>query len=318
MKKFLGIIVFLIVCIGIYNIMIKTPKYVIDDNQYHIESGVCNYHPTKIYAKLLPNDFCEEKIVKNNNVVRQVKITTDSQSFRTTPENFSTSKKRIVVFGGSVPFGEALNDNESFSWLLSKDTNEKVYNASLPAGGLQHILIYLMSNAFKENLENVDHFIYVYSDNDLSQLFGPPFPKASVYYPKFKLINNKLVLVPPSFLYNLGKPLAKLASSIDYKKKVKKEKDNEATLELFTPIIKKIDLLIKEQYPNAKFIVLNFDNNEQINQVLKDNKIKYINRKDIFNEPDMENKYFNLEYLPNAEFWQKFTPLFVQKLKLKD
>lgn len=313
----------LIAIIGIwgYNKFVKVEPYVIRPGQYKykITAKNCNIFIGKgTYIDSNPNSYCKATILKDGKVVRKIIQHTDENGFRVTPLNFDKNKKSIVIFGCSFPFGFGLNDNETFAWLLSEQTHRKVYNASINGGGIQQMLLKLQSEDFYKKFKNQpDTFIYLAGYDHLHRLYGPPFDNMTdVYYPIFKLKNNKLIYIPEPLPYKIGGYVSYLANYEAYRTKVNTKVENKETADLFAAILKESQKLIKKHYPNAKFIVFIFDNNDIIYNVAKDNNIEAIKLDDFFHEKNVDEKYMKIQYHPTAEFWEKITPLLIKKIKL--
>ncbi len=63
--------------------------------------------------------------------------------FRIDSVDVKNTKSPVILFGCSFTFGAGLNDNETFSYKLSKYTGRNVYNRGLSGYGVQHMLYML-------------------------------------------------------------------------------------------------------------------------------------------------------------------------------
>lgn len=312
----------LLAIIGIwgYNKFIKVTPYVISTEQYRFSTSpeICNIYPDKgTYVHLVPNTSCKGTISKNDKIIKKTTQNIDTEGFRKTPEVYNKNKKSIVIFGCSFPFGFGLDDNETFPWLLSEQTHKKVYNAALNGGSAQQMLLNLQSDYFYKKVKNPDTFIYLTGYDHLHRLYGPPYEKATnFYYPIFKLKNNKLIYIPEPLAYKIGGYISSIANYQAYRKKVTTNVESDETIKLYIALLKESQKLIKKHYPESRFIVFIFDNNDMIYKAVKDNGFEVVKLESFFNEQDIDNKYMTIQYHPTAEFWQKITPLFIKKVNL--
>lgn len=78
----------------------------------------------------------------------------------------NNKKNNIVVIGDSVTMGWGVNDDETFSSLLERKINRKVYNLGVSSYGTRRELKRLVKSGY---LEKADTILIQYCDNDLSE-----------------------------------------------------------------------------------------------------------------------------------------------------
>ena len=79
--------------------------------------------------------------------------------------------KPIVLFGCSFAFGFGIDDEQTFSYKLSKYTNRTVYNRGLCGGGIQHVLYQLRREDFYKEIPEPEYVIYLYISNHIRRMY---------------------------------------------------------------------------------------------------------------------------------------------------
>lgn len=150
-----------------------------------LESGFCQYHPTRGWA-LKPNIY--DMKVYNNKI-----LNSNSRGIRSTAEysyTKSPSKTRILVLGDSFTFGEEVSDNETYpDYLQQLLPNAEIINLGMQGYGHDQMLIYLQEEGIKYTPEVVI-LGFLTPDMTRNMLMFRDYAK-----PKFTLANGKLVLV---------------------------------------------------------------------------------------------------------------------------
>ena len=171
----------------------------------------------------------------------------------------------IVLLGCSFAAGYGLNENENFSYYLSKTTKRPVYNLAVVGGGLREALFILRSKNFRttllQNTSNTKYFIYTYMSSHADRLyvnFRPHVPnfkhdnsyKTLKYYKDY--LNNKTCIVPE---------LMSLYASYF--------QDKEKTFNLIKLYLIQINESINKNFKNhdesTKFVVLVYDDVDNFN-----------------------------------------------------
>ena len=89
--------------------------------------------------------------------------------------NKKSTKGDIVLFGCSYTYGFGLNDNETFSYILSNFTNRMVYNLGISSSSPREILYLLRDrnflSKFIKNNDNIEYVIYTFTTDHLRRLY---------------------------------------------------------------------------------------------------------------------------------------------------
>lgn len=285
-----------------------------------LSSDYCPIYEQKgtLFFKYVPNSYCLQNLSKNNKLIKTYKENIDENGFRRTINNPHPKNKSIIFFGDSFTYGYGLEDQETFPSQIAKLSNYKVYNAGISGGGVQHMLLHLQDPEFTKKIPQADYIIYTFIPEHIGRLYGPPHRISNLYYPKFKLKNDKLKYIPPSIIF-INYPFTRnLYTKIENINEEYKNRniENQASVNLYIAILKESQRLSKIKYPNAKFIVFDMNNAKNIDKQLKNNGINVIMLKDVIQEEDI-GKYFIIEGHPTGEFWQKICPAFIKKFNIK-
>jgi hypothetical protein len=107
------------------------------DHRVHLEGGggffighdVLGYGPPKGgFASVLGHDN------------RRVHYTIGDDGLRATPQPVATDGRCVLFFGGSLTFGEGVNDDESFPYLVGQAAGVSAYNFGFPGYGPHQML----------------------------------------------------------------------------------------------------------------------------------------------------------------------------------
>ncbi len=267
------------------------------------------------YLRLKPNNTCSGTITKNDKIIKKLKITIDENGYRKTSNKSEFKGSPIIFFGCSYTFGYGLNDNETFPWLISKLTKRKTYNIAYHGYGPQHMLLALKSKEIKTKVPKADTIVYIFISDHVVRPLGHSYMD-DLYYPMYKLEKGKLLYyTTPEYIINSPEKFEayKLAR---YKFSENTDKESEYVLNLTSAIIKESKDIALKKYPNARFIFFDLNNMEKIDSKIKAQGIEVIRLKDIFGEESIGQKYYTIDHHPNAEFWKKVTPKFIEKAGL--
>ena len=260
------------------------------------------------------------------------KILEDENWFR--PVEYRQGKKLpVVLFGCSLTHGIGLKDNETFSRKLADYTNRTVYNKGFPAGGAATMLHYLQTPEFKKEIPEAEYFIYTFFYDHLRRVYmiAPDWFNEYFIVSYYISSENKLkenhfnkleCLIFSTATYRLMNYLyVKRKSEIATKK-------NEYTL--FFRIVEESNKIIKRYYPDAKFVILVYDNEKNFYSLYPDAEEKLFNefgkRNDIkvlytkkmsIGEDILNGKYRNSDKLhPSTEVWDILVPEISKELNL--
>lgn len=235
-------------------------------------------------------------------------------------EQFST-RKPIVIFGCSYAYGASLEDEQTFSYKLSKYLSRKVYNRAYSGWGPQDMLYQVRRADFYNTVkEEPAAIIYVFMDGHLYRTLREVWTfENQVFY---DYSNDKLIQSPFSaggFLYGY------LARKIRYfwAESIWREDNKFVRLRKFLSLH---FISTKEEtekhWKNTKYYILVYCCNEIEKQMLdkfENNGFEVIYVSELTNENILTKKYqiSDTDMHPNEKAWDLLTPLIAQKLNLE-
>lgn len=168
----------------------------------------------------------------------------------------NNNKAPIIWFGCSYAEGAGLEDTKTPCRKISQLTNRSCINKSKGATGTQFVYYQLINGNIKEEVPEADFVIYTFIYNHINRLYNCQInPLIDTFNIRYRYKNGKLEEIKPFFrpIYSsfLVKQILKGITNI----KIKKEETN---FRLFNKLMREISKLVKAEYPNAKFIMLEF------------------------------------------------------------
>lgn len=176
-------------------------------------------------------------------------------SYMRKPCGLNYKKKPILIYGCSVAYGYKLKDEDSFGYQLSEYTKRPVYNFGMPAKGMQHA-IYLLKNNEKISQEP-EYVFYVFINDHYRRMFVNCNRIDNMKYLTYEAKNGILVEKKNGLaLSERFYILSSLKNQMYYFLKgiFKKQIYQLAKLHLVT-----MKDEVKKLYPNAKFVVLDYE-----------------------------------------------------------
>lgn len=322
MKKFLNIIITVLICISIF--------FIFDYIQYKIIVKKTNEQPAYSYLHQLfsPNYYsCMSSILHNKPFEYKLKYYRKNIYNRR-----NNAKNPILVFGCSFAFGYLLDDENTFSNKLSKKTKRNVHNMSMCACGIQHMFRLLKDKIFyeyinKNEISTPEYAIYIYIPSHLQRISSYTFPSiigtdgANLLY---GIKNSKLVQKKPIPFFHKCYTVKKLLSIIDNKNNPKllemKYKNFAIANELFT----ESKNLLKSHYPNIKFVILRYNYDLADNEyelpymwdILKKEGFIIIDSKDLIGRIYTKKDTVGDNFHPSEKTWDELVPKLIEELKL--
>ena len=238
-------------------------------------------------------------------------------------------KKPILLYGCSFTFGSGLNDNQTLSFKLQKETNRIVYNKGLAGYGIQHMLYhvqYQLENLLnKKKLEEPEFVIYTFIDDHIFRLYKPNdfFDKYAMFY-KYDKKNTRLIPISDfDFLFWSSHILRNLYfintdKTFKYNDGIILLDENKKNflLKHFVETNKEL----KEICPNTNFVIFVYNGDYLIKQIEKDlisNKIQIVYLSELTNIDFSKDKYkISDGQHPSEAAWDIIVPLLANKLKL--
>ena len=238
-------------------------KSFIDKTDYYIESNIqydinkeYGYYP-KINSEFIENVFFKDKLLRVN------KYTINEHGHRKTINSDLNTNECIVFFGGSIIFGQSLNDDETLPHYVSKKLNgeKKVFNFAFNGYGPHQFLSKIENNYLDElkTCKKLD-FIYLYINDHIGRVVG----KRSWGDKSPRYISNGGDLAQNGFFSSFPfKLIMKFRKNIRNSKILSIfydiEKINKRDQALFIQILDEIEKKSKSIYINSNFYYIIWD-----------------------------------------------------------
>lgn len=240
----------------------------------------------------------------------------------------SENLRPIVLFGGSFAQGAGLEENQKFSYLLSKQTGRTVINRAGGGWGTQHMLFQLRSSELydiiKDETDNniPEYIIYLFMEDHINRIHVAMEPILFGGYPTFVYRQNKgdLSLSPTAYFRF---PLLAYVREFYYFNFVGIKSRAELLKQHILLSKKEIDKHYAKNINKPKFVLFLYDDNYEILSSAKDfndNGIILIMAEQLMGETLHLDKYYISKYdnHPNKLVWEKLTPKFIDFLKNYD
>ena len=240
----------------------------------------------------------------------------------------NNTKAPVIIFGCSYAYGWQLENNQTFHYKLSELTDRNVYNFSLSGCGIQHMFFFLENNI--DGLisgQKPEYAVFIYIPSHLRRLQKNIFP--SIQHNginlKYDIKNDKLKLQKhsSSFLYKTF-IVKKSFSLIDKIQENYNPNYKNKSYLLAKKIFLESKKNLEEKYPGIKFIILNFqtENDTESNyelpfffDELKKDGFIIVNSGDLagrkfrYNSEDMTKD----GYHPSEAAWDMILPKFIKE-----
>lgn len=238
------------------------------------------------------------------------------------------SKKRpIITIGCSFAYGALLEDKQTFAYKLHELTGRTTYNKGVCATGPQMVYRQLSDENFMNEVPDAEYVIYIFIQDhlfrqirDLVMPYGPDIELG------YAVKNGELIPKPRPFWFMYGSFLVKTYLEYANEKAYRSEMSND--IPLFLKIMEKSVYQMHKNYPNSKFVFLEYPEssvcddsslvlNKQAIQNLKNLGIIYINASELVGHDFCDSKYWAKDkYHPSELAWNEITPKLVERLRL--
>ena len=236
-----------------------------------------------------------------------------------------TDKKPIIMFGCSYTYGFGLEENETFAEKLSGYTHRTVINRGKSGTGITYMFYQLSDDKVIKSLPKDAEYVFF-------NLIPDHFPRLFRYRSwvlsgeqllRYKIRNNKLEQDKIRFPL-----LHSLFTAIVVEEYLcnKNSSDMEGMKNLVIKLFSESDKLIKENFKDAKFVILYiknpFDKYDTYDSLLEDiqktdSSIKIIDiSKELPYLTEDEKYWLEDNSHPSSLLWDEVIPLVQQKLKL--
>ena len=166
----------------------------------------------------------------------------------------------------------------------------------------------LLENKDFSDIKNPEYVIYVYMYDHMRRMYSKFYNNCDKNsYFRYLYKNNDLVIdenKSPS-LYIFRKLHCFLINFITRNPQYKQE-----NMKIFSKYIEKANIIIKEKFPNSKFIIYVYEDDMNYDwELIEKMGIKIIKNPDL----DKVRSMKLLDGHPSAEAWKYFTPIFIKE-----
>lgn len=261
----------------------------------------------------------------DKDTIYNVNYTTDNYSRRiVTPVNEDSLKYYAIFFGGSITFGEGVNDNETFACRFNQyKPDYQPYNYAFCGYGPNQMLAKLQEDDIRKEIKYDSGIcIYVYIDEHIKRASGAlsvvrDWAKNTPHYTYDK--SGNLVRkgsfqdgrkIKTSLLRIIGSSNIMKYFNVDIPGKLKPKH-----YKLTTDIFKYSFTAYKEKFSNDEFYIVIFPgSSNEIIDYLKDTDIKVIDLSDLYTKFEYRLHKFDLH--PNAQGHEIFAKELQKKLMI--
>ncbi len=226
----------------------------------------------------------------------------------------TSDKKPVLWFGCSFAEGAGLEDMQTPCYKISQLTKRNCINRSKGATGAQFMYYQLNKTDFIKEVPEADYVIYTFIWNHLQRLYNYQVnPLIDMFNLRYKDKNGNLEEIKPVF-----KPfyssffIKRILNKKVYKAALQEKHD----FKLFNLTIKKTAEIIKDKYPDATFIMLEFPELSKAElpaseiDELESYGIKVVRVKDLIGNINIYNEEYWLpdKIHPTEETWDIILP----------
>ena len=257
-----------------------------ENNEYKIQSNIeyeinkdYGYHPKK-------NKIFSDKIFFKNELIKENFYTINEYGHRNI-KNKNSNSKCIVLHGGSITFGQTLDDNENLPFLLKSvlDDDFNVFNYAFNGYGA-HQFLSKIENEYIDEIKNCKKLFILYQF--IPDHIGRSAGKRSWgdKSPRYYIMDNNLI--SSGFFSNFPyKIVMKLRKNFRSSKVLnifyKVDSINSKDIQIFLKILLEIEKKVKQKFYDSEFVYILWDDMKN-----KDNNLnnffstrKKINIKDL-------------------------------------
>lgn len=229
--------------------------------------------------------------------------------------------KDIVLAGCSYAYGTGIEQEETFGEELARNLHDyKIYNAALEGGSPRETL-YLLRNykkcaeqgIFPENSANTKYFIYTFIGDQGRILFLDIF-RISPVFKAYKDNNGIERLAYTEKRSIFDKSYIKFFFGYNYSPKL-----NDRMIKATTLYFSEMKLDVKKAFPNAKFILFVYDdeNYDYDWSILEKEGITVLKLEEMSDIPIASDEKYLYKSHPNGLAWQIVVPILIKNLNMQ-
>ena len=235
-----------------------------------------------------------------------------------------SSKRSILIFGGSFGYGFLLEPQQSISYKLSEHSGRSVFNRSISSLGIQYVPYIVEHYDLEKIVNDPEYIIFILIDNHLYRLYREIM---DIDYPYIDILykENKNILEERrpfySFLFKSAIIRYINVKLINY---LYNKKDKDKIFDFMKAHFLKMKSILNKKFPNSKLVILHYEecqeswifDNPRWDE-LRDEGFIIINSYELTNEHLFEEKYkIPNDIHPNEAAWDLLVPKLVERLEL--
>ena len=227
------------------------------------------------------------------------------------------NKNPVLIFGCSFAYGEALNDEQTFSYKLSQYTKRPVYNRGYLGWGIQDMLYQLRRKDFYNNIKEPEYIIYTYIGAHAIRLYSETgIINPQIFYTETAegLKENKFYTTVNPFYNYVIKGIHLL-----YYSKQSNILPPKQTIPLINKYFIESKKIADKHWQNTKFVILVYSDQgyEDWKYLEKEGfiviKVKELTKENI---SDLKYQISKLDTHPSEKAWDLIVPLLSKKLNI--
>lgn len=243
---------------------------------------------------------------------------------------FGKKENPFVIFGCSYAYGFGLNEDQTFSYKLHKQTGSTVLNYALYGEGVAFMYQLLSDSKILADLKRVNpstiYYVYIPGHNERAYNFRNCGIGSDYFSIRYEIKNGVLqedkISAVEAFFHSFY--MAILLE--DFISQIQKQYGNPE--KVFSELLLNSYNIIKKELPNSKFVIILYpDGKEQCGQdnealaesisfltsVLPDVKILNVNNE--INELDNSQYWLDFTEHPSEYAWDKLIPIILDKTR---
>lgn len=245
----------------------------------------------------LPGANSEDIVIADGKKIREVTYTIAQDGWRIGPQE--KSDNCILFFGGSMTFGEGLNNDETFAWICGKKTGNRVNNFSFHGYGPHQMLSGIESGEVAKCVGKLKAKYAIYTAIPYHPERSAGLTMWDAYGPKYEIADDGKP-------HRNGKFMSKYAGYIFkgiYSSKLFIRLFNayvplkrEHSVKLAAAIVARSAELLEQKYPGIKFMVFYWGEDDDYCKAIKANGIKVIMVEEAIKDYDKDPEKYKIPY----------------------